>query len=268
MPDVGFLESYPLYRRAEIKIPHPYSYLRTPAINYWCEQCNSVQTFHAHTDRWQKSLDNVNDITPGFNFRAVYYCLFCKTYPVTFLIRVADDGGSVMKVGQWPPWTIKVDPDLASVLGNHLEVYRRGLICESQGYGIGAFAYYRRIVEETIDSLLSQIEDLIPEGERSNYATALEAAKATQIAKDKIALVKDLLPLTLRPDGMNPLNVLHSTLSAGLHGRPDEDCLEDAEAIRRVLAFLVTQIKLAQKTSLEFTTSMRKLLEKKGGTGN
>jgi hypothetical protein len=57
-------------------------------------------------------------------------------------------GGFVQKVGQFPPWSIRVDRNAEQILGQHVEIYKRGLTCESQGYGIGAFSYYRRIVEQ------------------------------------------------------------------------------------------------------------------------
>ena len=40
--------------------------------------------------------------------------------------------------------------------------------------GSQAFAYYRRIVEETIDLLLQQISDLMSEDEKGKYEGALK----------------------------------------------------------------------------------------------
>ncbi|MDZ7680350.1 MAG: hypothetical protein U5J63_01245 [Fodinibius sp.] len=93
--------------------------------------------------------------------------------------------------------------------------YKKGLICESQGYGIGAFSYYRRIVED-IDDLLDEISSLLKGEELDKYQEALQKTKKTNVTQDKIELVKDLLPQILRPDNMNPLSTLHSTLSEGL----------------------------------------------------
>jgi len=168
-----------------------------------------------------------------------------------------------MKVGQFPPWDISVDQNLAKILGDHLTSYKHGLICESQGYGIGAHAYYRRIVETIIDQLLTELEQLIGENEREKYKEALEQTKKTKVAQEKIALVKDLLPVSLRPRGMNPLGLLHDQLSSGLHAETDEQCLEIAEAIRNALNFLVKQVMQAQAEAKQFTDSMKKLLDKK-----
>ena len=142
-------------------------------------------------------------------------------------------------------------------------ILKKGLICESQGYGIGAFGYYRRIVEETIDKLFDEIADLLSEDELDVYRVALEKTKETIVTAEKIELVKDLLPAILRPDGMNPLAALHSALSQGLHAESDEDCLDLAENCREILVFLVNQVAASKQTAKSFTSSMRKLLDKK-----
>jgi predicted house-cleaning noncanonical NTP pyrophosphatase (MazG superfamily) len=192
-------------------------------------------------------------------FRVVYLCAACKQYEHFFSLHFADD--YVMKAGQYPPWEITPDKNLSELLGEHQDYYKKGLVCESQGYGIGAYAYYRRIVEEIIDSLLDSIVDLIPEGEKQRYVEALERTKKATIAQKKIDLVKDLLPEILRPNGMNPLNILHSTLSEGLHDKTDEECLEIVGSVREILVFLVNRILQTRQTSKKFTISMQKLLE-------
>jgi hypothetical protein len=145
----------------------------------------------------------------------------------------------------------------------HSEYFKKGLICESQGYGIGAFAYYRRIVEEIIDGQLDEISNLLVGSELKVYREALEKTKQTIVTQEKIALVKDLLPPILRPNEMNPLGVLHSTLSEGLHEDTEETCLEKAASCREVLIFLVNQVQASKAASIGFTESMKKLLEKK-----
>ena len=126
-------------------------------------------------------------------------------------------------------------------------IYKKGLACESIGYGIGAFAYYRRITELVIDKLLDSIKDCLLEEEKPNYIEALEFTQNSHIAEEKIALVKDLLPPSLRPNNYNPLAILHELLSEGIHNLPEEECLEDAKSIREILIFLVDQIENHRK---------------------
>jgi hypothetical protein len=257
-----FLETYPLYRTLQAEVPDTVDKIPQPAINDMCIICGSHQTFR-QANRWSELTEYANTPSAGLTLRAMYLCSGCQAFQMVFLLRIGNECDWVMKIGQWPAWSTQMDPGLKKLLGEHSLNYKRALVCESQSYGIGAFAYYRRIVEEIIDRLLGDIADLIPDDEQSDYAAALKKANQTTVTQDKIALVKDLLPWSLRPDGMNPLSVLHSTLSEGLHGRSDEQCLEDAETIRRVLVFLVNQVLEANKSAQEFTSSMRKLLDQK-----
>lgn len=172
-----------------------------------------------------------------------------------------------MKVGQEPPWDITPDRTLEKALASNAPYYKKGLVCESQSYGIGAFAYYRRIVEDTIDKLLEDISDLIATEERQKYLEALEQVKKTKVTERKIELVKDLLPQTLRPNGHNPLSILYEVLSEGLHAESDDRCLELAEQVREVLVFLVNRIEQSKMAGKSFTESMRRLLERKTARG-
>ena len=167
-----------------------------------------------------------------------------------------------MKTGQFPHWEIKGDTQIEKMLGSHKDYLSQGLICESQGYGIGAFAYYRRIIEEIIDELIKDVGDLIPKDESDRFNEALTKVSETRQTSEKIALVKDLLPTTLQIDDLNPLKILHSKLSEGLHADSDEECLVHAETIRLILVYLASQVTGTKKSKSEFSDGMRRLLEK------
>jgi uncharacterized protein YjaG (DUF416 family) len=141
--------------------------------------------------------------------------------------------------------------------------WTRGLICESQSYGIGAFAYYRRIVEEIIEKLLEDIPNLMSGEERQKYPAALQQVKQTRRADEKIKLVKDLLSEVLKPSGMNPLDMLFEALSEGLHGEIDDQCVELAQQVRQVLVYLVNRLLTVKTADQEFTEGMKKLLDRK-----
>jgi len=166
------------------------------------------------------------------------------------------------KVGQYPAWSIEPDKRLKKLLGEHGDYYKNGLTCESQSYGIGAYAYFRRITEDVIDNLLESITGLIEPSEKKKYEEALKKTKKTKVAEEKIDLVKDLLPASLRPGNINPLKTLYSALSLGLHEQTDEECMKQAEIIRRALVYLVNQIMRTKEDKKIFTEGMKKLLGK------
>lgn len=262
MPNKEFLEQYPLYRKFACSAPETTDALLKPRIKMLCPRCESEQTFQ-QTNEYYETLPYLNYPTKGKVVRAVFRCSHCDSYERYFFVAVDSELKWLMKVGQHPSWEIQGDPNIEKLLGKHSGYYRKGLVCESQGYGIGAFGYYRRIVEEVIDELLSEISGLISGEELMRFSSALEKARATIVTQEKIELVKDLLPGILRPDGMNPLSVLHSSLSEGLHAESDEVCLEQAAIVRQILVFLVNQVAASKAASRGFTESMRKLLEKK-----
>jgi hypothetical protein len=85
-------------------------------------------------------------------------------------------------------------------------------------------------------------------------------------AEVRIGVVKDLLPPILRPRDINPLSVLHSALSQGIHAESDEECLELAESVRASLVFLVRTLTRTKKDSAEFASHMdaiKRKLEKR-----
>lgn len=261
MPNSDFLEKFPLYKKFKCEIPQFLSKIQKPSIHMNCKVCKSEQTFIMSNE--YNEIGAVGRSSAGAIVRVEYTCAGCGQYERIFLLKFSDKLDYVLKVGQEPPWEISIDKNLTKVLGDHADYYKKGLVCESQGYGIGAYAYYRRIIEEIIDELLDSILSLIEEKEREKYKKALEKTKTTKVTQEKIELVKDLLPTSLRPDGMNPLSVLHDVLSEGLHGKHDEECLELAASIKETLLYLVNQIIQAEEASKRFTESMRKILGRK-----
>ncbi len=281
MADKKFLEEYPLYKKfvtdREFYLSYDHTYLRNnkvpkPAIHMYCKVCGSEQTFNMINEYYKNSAD-ANEAIHGEIKELRYVCSDCNEGLIVFLIHFGVEKKNkdksliyLEKVGQIPAWSIKMDKELEKLLGEHADYYKKGLINESQGYGIGAHAYFRRITEDIIDELLDSIYELIEQEEKEKYKQALDKTKTTRIAQEKIDLVKDLLPNSLKPDGVNPLGVIHSALSKGLHELSDEECMAQAELIRDSLVFLINQIVRSKSSSKSFTESMRKLLGKKTET--
>ena len=274
MPNKEFLEKYPLYKKFKTKLIYYHNIhggfsstdVPKPAVHMYCKICGSDQTYNMVNEYYENTKEWINNQVRKID----YLCSACQRGLRIFLVHFTtvqlDKNQTCLvieKVGQIPAWDIEMDKELENLLGEHAVYYKRGLINESQGYGIGAHAYFRRITEGVIDELLDLIYDLIESGEKEKYKVALEQTKLTRVTQEKIDLVKDLLPDSLKPDGMNPLGVLHSALSEGLHELSDEECMEQAELIRGSLIFLINQIVKTRSASKSFTESMKKLLGKK-----
>lgn len=215
------------------------------------------------SNRYYEAYGYQNPPSNDETIRAVYECTYCTDFSITFFLKISHNSEWICKAGQFPPWTVQTDKNIQSLLGEHQDLLQKGLVCESQSYGVGAFAYYRRIVEEIIDGLLDEISDLLSPEEKIQYADALAATKNARVTSEKIELVKDILPTILRPSGMNPLALLHGVLSEGLHADTDERCLELAVEIREILTFLASQVTASKLAAQSFSDGMRSLLEKK-----
>lgn len=272
MPNKEFLENYPLYQKFKTKIPKSLKDFELtfgrPSVHLNCEVCGSDQTFRLDNSSY---IDTTYDRTYDMDGKILhldYLCAGCHSFHRSFLIKVSNELDYLMKVGQYPAWDISIGKPISTVLGKHNELFKKGLICESQGYGIGAYAYYRRIVELSIDELLDDICDLVDEIGRDQYKDALRKTKETPVASEKIELVKNLLPASLRPSGMNPLGLLYGFLSEGIHEKSDEECIEIATDIRKILIFLIKQVIQSKQESKELTDSMKKVLEKKSKKSN
>jgi hypothetical protein len=200
----------------------------------------------------------------------VYSCRKCQAHVKSYAIRIIGrqwrDGiflpsMDVAKMAEWPDFSFDISPKLNALLRPDRELFLKGKKCESSGLGIGAFSYYRRIVEDQKNRLFDEI---ILAARRLNAApdavSRLEAARAeTQFGK-AVDMIKDALPESLLIKGHNPLKLLHNALSRNLHGASDETCLQAAHDIRVVLFELADRLGEALKEQNELNEAVSRLL--------
>jgi hypothetical protein len=148
------------------------------------------------------------------------------------------------------------------LLGEDREIFLKGRRAENQGMGIGAFGYYRRVVENQKTRLIDQIIQVANRiGAGQEILTSLEEAKGTWQFSKSLDVLKVKLPEQLMIRGQNPLLLLHGALSGGLHNGSDEKCLELATSIRVLLSELAERIAQALSDEEELKQSVLKLLE-------
>jgi hypothetical protein len=66
--------------------------------------------------------------------------------------------------------------------------------------------------------------------------------------------------------GHNPLILLHSAVSEGLHAQTDEQCLEAAHDIRVELTALVQRLNEALRDEAELSAAIERLARRKGSS--
>jgi hypothetical protein len=165
---------------------------------------------------------------------------------------------SLKKSGQWPPWEPKISNRLLKNLGEQARLFRRGIACLGEGLGIGAAAYFRRVIEDETDAIL----DLIKEAaELDGDQAALEnvrAARKSKSASDGLKLAAEKVPASLRPGGRNPLAVLYAALSGAVHTETEEEALQTAETIMKTLVFLFEELKERMTAAQEYAADLHR----------
>lgn len=238
----------------------------TPDVFLHCDsdECDGPR-FFAH----QSSTIYVKGKDWQFGFLH-YACRNCekrrKTYSVAIRAKSAQaPAGFATKIGEVPPFGPHTPARVISLIGPDKEIFLQGRRSENRGMGIGAFAYYRRVVENQKNRIIGEIGKVAARlGAKPETLQEFElAAKEVQFSK-AIEQIKHGIPEVLLIDGHhNPLTLLHDALSEGLHADSDSECLEIAQAIRVVLTELAERISQALKKEAELTSAVSRLLNRK-----
>lgn len=238
--------------------------LLTPDIRLHCshENCDGIRTFRCETDS--------PVVSPSTNRLAyiIYRCSDCrsrkKTYSLSVVINPDDGSGKIFKFGELPPFGTPAPSKLLRLFGKDSATFLKGRQCENQALGIGAFAYYRRVVEshknDIFDGILSvcHVVQAPPE-----MVKEIQRARSEISFTKGIDAIKPALPEGLLINGQNPLSLLHSALSIGLHNESDDECLQAAQDIRIVLGELVERMAALKKDDAELAASVQRLMAKK-----
>jgi len=153
-----------------------------------------------------------------------------------------------IKVGEHPPRYPRLPSRLRSLIGPDQEKLSKGLQSEDHGLGVGAFAYYRQIVENQKDRLIEEILKVVRlHNPNQKLVNELEEAKHEDRFTSAVEEIKQAIPQALLINGHNPLGLLHKALSEGLHAGTDAECLEIAQDIRVVLSDFSERLHTALK---------------------
>src|SRR6266511_20809 len=242
----GFLETEPPFKRLSFELPEMVALvdvgdLAPKSISLPCPECQSRVTTWKRLDseyRNKMEIDNPWEEHPLWRYR----CSDCGKREALFWIAVrstknvkmvkdqteATKAGSIEKVAQWPRWTPRIPKRVEKALGEKAELLLRGMHCLQDGYGIGAAAYLRRVVEDEARAIVELVrEAAVLDNDEAAVQNADEALKQ-ESARTRLELAAKRIPASLRVDGQNPLEVLYGNLSGPLHTETDEEGVEVA----------------------------------------
>lgn len=235
--------------------------LAKPDVQLHCETCQGPRYF-----------ENVGDNTNVLNDREtnaflIYICRNCRKTLKIYAVRVKRAGsnaGEALKYGELPPFGPVTPARVITLIGPDRDLFLKARRAENLGFGIGSFAYYRRVVENQKGRIIQEIAKASAKlGATPAMLEELQRAeKETQFSK-AIDEIKTGIPSALLIDGHNPLTLLHTALSEGLHAQTDEECLEIAQEIRILLTELAERISQALKEEAELKQAVTRLLNRK-----
>ena len=249
-----FLETAPLYSWKEFKKPDMNrSSLWIKEIDSFCETCNQLRPFQDMRPSGGASmaLQALSTGTSYFQFS----CASCHGNQHEYLVEqiVTDKTIKIQKYGERPRKKLERDPLLQNFFSHDSECYEKAVVCISNGYGIAAFAYMRRIIERNIHELLGLIQEDVEGSESESPVLAKLAELRTESPmSDKISIANHALPDYLIPSGLNPLGRLYKVLSEGVHNYDDGECLERAKAIQACTKYLISELAARKKNRESF----------------
>lgn len=270
-----FLENDPLYTKSKIGLlgsTKEFEDLRPSVISLYCSHCDKTQPFRdpasdprAKSGRVtnmgalvQKHIDS-EKLEPLRGISHFYFrCTGCQLSEFRCWVEVSGVECWIQKVGQFPPWDISVSKELARALEDDTDTYKRAKICLSQGYGLAACAYLRRVLENRINHILELIYEYekergAPESKLSKIKSLLESKHVDE----KLSHAYKYAPESVIVQGTNPLRVIYELLSRGIHNLSEDECTDSAMKLKTNLEYVLGELAREQKARRDFVTQMR-----------
>jgi hypothetical protein len=241
--------------------------LNTPDIQLHCpsDVCNGIRFFRCISSK------EVQLSTSYRNIYVTYRCSNCQEYQKIYALaaRLYKEGqpvGVLLKFGERPTFGPPTPARLIKLIGPDRDSFLKERRCENQGLGIGAFVYYRRVVENQKNRILEEIIKVSEKigASQEKIETLKAAVSETQFSK-ALDMAKDVIPESLLINGHSPILLLHRALSEGVHALSDEDCLELASSVRIVLGELSERLSQALKDEAELSKALSTLMNQKKG---
>ena len=170
----------------------------------------------------------------------------------------------IQKTGQWPSY--EIDPDI--IITNYLTEedksnYKKALTCLSVNYGIGAYAYFRRIIENETKRIVKDIGEMDFDGSEKIKNAYANYERDHQMS-NLISSITQYLPKSLTELGDNPIKLLHDQLSGGIHSFSESVCLDKAGQINIILGYVIKKVN-EEKYQVKDVRAAISKLKKNGG---
>lgn len=271
-----FLMNRPLYHKLKViegltryellAFLNPYSFKDKP-FRYLCPHEDEIHTFRTRIkDCDQLNLSSIVDTDDpdklpyyfdqetrklDFRIHVEGICQSCKRN-IDFLIRTTSDNTweervhgldvFIQKVGQFPSYEVGLNSNLKKYLSTEDNSnYKKALACLSISFGIGSYAYLRRIIQNEIVKIIKDISELDFDGADQVSIAYQKYLKDSQMSK-LIDILNKHVPQSFNELGDNPIKLLYAQLSGGIHEFSDDECMEKAINIDILINYVVKKL--------------------------
>lgn len=197
-----------------------------------------------------------------------YMCRHCQKSYKLYAVRIQHGGATAIasskqlratKIGEDPPAIGPTPRTLKKLLDDQWDLYLKGRRAELAGLGIGAFVYYRRVIERVWTRVLNGLIKVAALEENRETHDTLIAAQQEKHFTRSLEKAKAHIPRSLYIDGHNPFQALYDACGDGVHEYSDTECIERAHMLRLVLTKFAERAAAVVSEDKEFRTALAKI---------
>ena len=272
--------------------------LQGQTFDYFCELENDIKTFELTIPEitegfWSEKPGHVipkellNDLQKLYYVEHFYgICKSCKKNRIEFLLKVWSDdkipngkipslsrviGNTkngieeikpniyIQKLGIYPEIKPLINKSISKYFDRETNNwYFKAIKSLNENFGIGAFAYFRRIVEKELIKIINDLS-LIESEDSIKIKELLNKYNKTE----KIYLIYEnifeFLPHSLKGLNDNPFQILYQQTSKGLHNLSEQECLKRANNINQLLEFVIKKMNEEKSEILKIRQVIKEL---------
>ncbi len=246
MPTLSeFLESAAVLANAAVSVACEYIGARydllLPDVHLFCNsaQCGRPQAFAPDTERWV-----LPDRSTWTELKFLRYgCRHCGKSAKLYAVRIRFSNDSLheatfTKIGEEPPNIGPTPKALRDLLGESWVLYLKGVRSQLAGLELGAFVYFRRVVERTWPALIERFIQLSQYDASLDQLGALKDAKDTRQINRSMEVALASIPASIFIEGHNPLEGLVEAYGNQAKEYTSAECAGRAERLRTALTQL------------------------------
>jgi len=164
----------------------------------------------------------------------------------------------IEKIGLFPKQKTTVDNEIKKHFDKETNNwYYKACECMNQNHGIGAFAYFRRIIEKELLTIVKEISEL--DAANSEMKKLYDEYILTNKVYSIYENIFEFLPKSLQSLGINPIKTLYNQTSEGLHSLDEKECLLRSANIDLLLKFVMKRINEEQSEILRVREAVKGL---------